>query len=184
MKTVRAALQTLCLFTCDLTTLLLLLLLFCTDKVYKVNETSKTTILVRPRGWHLQERHLLVDGEPVSASIFDFALHFFHNAKELLSRGTGPYFYLPKMESHLEARLWNEIFDFSQQTLGIRAGSIKATVLIETIMAAFEMEEILYELRTASCSLNAGRWDYLFSVQTRILQFTFFFPSHFDFQSP
>lgn len=111
---------------------------------------------------------MLVDGEPISASIFDFGLHFFHNAQELLARGSGPYYYLPKLESHLEARLWNDIFTAAQKYVGIKLGSIKATVLIETIMAAFEMEEILYELRTASVALNAGRWDYLFSVRTEI----------------
>ena len=120
--------------------------------------------MVRPRGWHLPERHVLVDGEPVSASLFDFGLAFFHNAREQLERGTGPYFYLPKLESHLEARLWNDAFVLAQDELGIPRGSIKATVLIETILAAFEMEEILYELREHSAGLNAGRWDYIFSV--------------------
>jgi malate synthase len=122
------------------------------------------TLLVRPRGWHLQEKHVHVHGEPTSASLFDFALYFFHNAKELLSRGTGPYFYLPKMESHLEARLWNDVFCYAQDALGIPRGTIRATVLIETILAAFEMEEILYELREHSSGLNAGRWDYIFSA--------------------
>src|SRR5881394_865399 len=125
---------------------------------------DKTAVLLpRPRGWHLDEKHLIVDGKPVSGGIFDFALFFFHNAKELLARGSGPYFYLPKMESHLEARLWNEIFLFAQQELGIPAGTIRATALIETVVAAFEMDEILYELREHSSGLNIGRWDYIFS---------------------
>jgi malate synthase len=119
---------------------------------------------VRPRGWHLLEKHLLVDGEPVSGSLFDFALFFVHNARELLERGSGPYLYLPKLESHLEARLWNDAFLIAQDELGIPRGSIKATVLIETILAAFEMDEILYELREHSAGLNCGRWDYIFSV--------------------
>jgi malate synthase len=122
------------------------------------------TILVRPRGWHLDEAHLLVDGEPVVGALVDFGLFFFHNAAELLSRGSGPYFYLAKTESHLEARLWNDIFTFAEQRLGVPHGSIRATVLIETIPAAFEMEEILYELREHVSGLNAGRWDYLFSI--------------------
>ncbi len=131
-------------------------------KEYKLNE--KTAVLfVRPRGWHLEERHVRVDGEPMSGSIFDFGLYFFHNAKELLNRGSGPYFYLPKMESHLEARLWNDIFLRSQEKIGLPNGSIKATVLIETILATFEMDEILYELREHSAGLNCGRWDYIFS---------------------
>jgi malate synthase len=120
-------------------------------------------LFVRPRGWHLEERHLLVDGQPMSASLFDFGLYFFHNARELLARGTGPYFYLPKMESHLEARLWNDVFLHAQHRLGIARATIKATVLIETILAAFEMDEILYELREHSAGLNCGRWDYIFS---------------------
>ena len=122
------------------------------------------TLLVRPRGWHLPERHVLVDGQPVSASLFDFGIAFFHNAREQLERGTGPYFYLPKLENHLEARLWNDVFVWSQERLGIHRGTIRATVLIETILAAFEMDEILYELRDHSSGLNAGRWDYIFSV--------------------
>jgi malate synthase len=122
------------------------------------------TLLVRPRGWHLPERHVLVDGQPMSASLFDFGIAFFHNAREQLERGTGPYFYLPKLESHLEARLWNDVFVWSQDRLGIHRGTIRATVLIETILAAFEMDEILYELRDHSSGLNAGRWDYIFSV--------------------
>ena len=115
-------------------------------KTYRLNEET-AVLVVRPRGWHLHERHLLVDGEPVSASLFDFGLAFFHNAEELLGRGSGPYFYLPKLESHLEARLWNSAFVLAQEELGIDRGSIRATVLIETILAAFEMDEILYELR-------------------------------------
>jgi len=131
-------------------------------KFYKLND-KVATLVVRPRGWHLDEKHVFVDGQRVSGGIFDFALFMFHNAKELLARGTGPYFYLPKMESHLEARLWNDIFVMTQKELGIPQGTIKATVLIETIVAAFEMDEILYELREHSAGLNAGRWDYIFS---------------------
>ena len=131
-------------------------------KVYRLNE-KVATLLVRPRGWHLEERHLPVDGEPVSASLFDFGLVAFHNARELLDRGSGPYFYLPKLESHLEARLWAQAFGLAEDELGIPRGSIRCTVLIETILAAFEMEEILYELRDYGCALNAGRWDYIFS---------------------
>src|ERR1700719_2245108 len=122
------------------------------------------TIVVRPRGWHLDEKHLLVDGQRVSGSLFDFALYFCHCARRQLEAGSGPYFYLPKIESHLEARLWNDAFNLAQDTLGIPRGTIRATVLIETIPAAFEMEEILYELRGHNAGLNAGRWDYLFSV--------------------
>jgi malate synthase len=132
-------------------------------KRYRLNDEI-ATLLVRPRGWHLTEKHVLMDGQPISASLFDFGLYFFHNAHELLKRGTGPYFYLPKLESHLEARLWNDVFNFAQDALGIRRGTIRATVLIETIMAAFEMDEILYELRDHSSGLNAGRWDYIFSI--------------------
>ncbi|HUP49203.1 MAG TPA: malate synthase A [Thermoanaerobaculia bacterium] len=132
------------------------------EKRYELNEKT-ATLLVRPRGWHLLEKHLLVDGEPVSASLFDFALYFFHNAKELIARGTGPYFYLPKIESHLEARLWNDVFVRAQGELGIPNGTIRATVLIETILASFEMHEILWELREHSAGLNCGRWDYIFS---------------------
>jgi malate synthase len=131
-------------------------------KQYKLNDHT-ATLLVRPRGWHLVEEHVHVDGEPVSASIFDFALYFFHNANEALQRGTGPYFYLPKMESHVEARLWNDIFVRAQDELGVPHGSIRATVLIETILASFEMHEILWELRDHSAGLNCGRWDYIFS---------------------
>ncbi|HLY56077.1 MAG TPA: malate synthase A [Stellaceae bacterium] len=133
-----------------------------TGKDYRL--ADKTAVLfVRPRGWHLPEAHLLVDGEEASGSLFDFGLYFFHNAKALLARGSGPYFYLPKIESHLEARLWNDVFLAAQAALGIPAGSIKATVLIETILASFEMDEILWELRQHSAGLNCGRWDYIFS---------------------
>jgi malate synthase len=121
------------------------------------------TLFVRPRGWHLPEKHVKVDGKPVSGGIFDFALYFFHNAKELVARGSGPYFYLPKLESHLEARLWNDVFVMAQDEIGVPTGTIKATVLIETILGAFEMDEILFELREHSAGLNAGRWDYIFS---------------------
>jgi malate synthase len=133
------------------------------EKSYRLNEDT-AVLVVRPRGWHLHERHLIVDGEPVSASLFDFGLAAFHNARELLERGSGPYFYLPKLESHLEARLWNDAFGLAEQELGLPHASIRATVLIETILAAFEMDEILYELRERSPALNAGRWDYIFSV--------------------
>ncbi len=131
-------------------------------KRYELKE-NPATLMVRPRGWHLEEKHYLVDGKPISASLFDFGLFFFHNATALLEKGSGPYFYLPKMESHLEARLWNDVFCFAQEELGIARGSIRATVLIETILAAFEMDEILYELREHSAGLNCGRWDYIFS---------------------
>lgn len=132
-------------------------------KQYTLQEKT-ATLLVRPRGWHLVEKHVLIDGKPISAGIFDFGLYFFHNAKRLLDKGTGPYFYLPKLESHLEARLWNDVFVLAQRELGIPQGTIKATVLIETILATFEMDEILYELREHSSGLNCGRWDYIFSV--------------------
>jgi malate synthase len=132
-------------------------------KEYRLNDQT-ATLVVRPRGWHLPERHLLVDGEPVSASLFDFGLYFFHNAAELVKRETGPYFYLPKLESHAEAALWNEAFVAAQEALSIPIGTLRATVLIETIPAAFEMEEILWELRDHAAGLNAGRWDYLFSI--------------------
>jgi len=132
-------------------------------KTYALNDTV-ATLQVRPRGWHLDEKHVLVDGLRVSGSLFDFGLFFFHNARALLDRGAGPYFYLPKMESHLEARLWNDVFVLAQQKLGLPQGTIKATVLVETILAAFEMDEILYELREHSAGLNAGRWDYIFSA--------------------
>ena len=131
-------------------------------KSYALND-KVSVLIVRPRGWHLDEKHVLIDGQRVSGGIFDFALYMFHNAKELLARGSGPYFYLPKLESHLEARLWNDIFVATQSELGIPQGTIKATVLVETILAAFEMDEILYELRDHSAGLNAGRWDYIFS---------------------
>jgi malate synthase len=131
-------------------------------KHYRLND--RTAVLIpRPRGWHLDEKHVTVDGKPVSGGIFDFALFFFHNAKELLARGSGPYFYLPKMESHLEARLWNDIFLAAQEELKLPRGTIKATALIETVVAAFEMDEMLYELREHSSGLNIGRWDYIFS---------------------
>jgi malate synthase len=132
------------------------------EKTYRLNE-KLATLLVRPRGWHLVERHVHVDGSPISASLFDFGLAVFHNAREELERGTGPYFYLPKLESHLEARLWNDAFELAEAELDLPRASIRATVLIETILAAFEMEEILYELRERSAGLNAGRWDYIFS---------------------
>ncbi len=133
------------------------------DKRYSLKD-EMAVLLVRPRGWHLTEQHVEVDSRPVSASLFDFGVYFARNAARLLERGTGPYFYLPKLESHVEARLWNDVFRFSQDRLGLPQGTIKATVLIETILAAFEMEEILYELRDHSAGLNAGRWDYIFSV--------------------
>jgi malate synthase len=133
------------------------------DKTYRLND-EVATLLIRPRGWHLPERHALVDGEPVSASLFDFGLHMARNAREQLERGTGPYFYLPKLESHLEARLWADAFALAEQELDLPSGTIRCTVLIETILAAFETEEILYELRDWGCALNAGRWDYIFSA--------------------
>ncbi|HEY2395601.1 MAG TPA: malate synthase A [Rudaea sp.] len=132
-------------------------------KVYKLNEKI-ATLQIRPRGWHLDEKHVTVDGQRVSGGVFDFALVFFHNAKEQIARGVGPFYYLPKLENHHEARLWNEIFVMAQDELGIPQGTIKATVLLETILATFEMEEILYELREHSAGLNAGRWDYIFSA--------------------
>jgi len=131
-------------------------------KHYKLSD-KPATLLVRPRGWHLIEKHILIDGEPMSGSLFDFGLYFFHNAFERVKKKSGIYLYLPKMESHLEARLWNDVFVFSQQELGVPQGTVKATVLIETILAAFEMEEILFELRAHSAGLNCGRWDYIFS---------------------
>jgi malate synthase len=133
-----------------------------TKKSYKLID-SPAVLFVRARGWHLEERHVIVDGEPMSGSLFDFGLYAFHNAKELLARGSGPYFYLPKMESHLEARLWNDVFIQAESELGLPKNSIKGTVLIETILATFEMDEILYELRDHSAGLNCGRWDYIFS---------------------
>jgi malate synthase len=139
-------------------------------KQYKLNDKI-ATLLVRPRGWHLNEKHALIGGRPISGSLFDFGLYFFHNAKRLMDSGSGPYFYLPKLESHLEARLWNDVFNFSQDALGIPRGTIRATVLIETILAAFEMDEILYELRDHSAGLNCGRWDYIFSFIKKFRNF-------------
>ena len=133
------------------------------EKSYSLGN-DPAVLLVRPRGWHLPERHLVVDGEPISGSLFDFGLYLFHNGRRLLDNGSGPYLYLPKLESHLEARLWNDVFVFAEEELDLPPGSIKATVLIETILAAFEMEEILFELRDHSAGLNAGRWDYIFSI--------------------
>src|SRR5438445_34841 len=132
-------------------------------RVYQLGERT-ATLMVRPRGWHLPERHVHFAGAPVAASLFDFGLHFFHNARALLERGSGPYFYLPKLESHLEARWWNDVFVYAQNALNIPVGTIKATVLIETLPAAFEMDEILYELKDHSSGLNCGRWDYIFSA--------------------
>jgi malate synthase len=145
-------------------------------KNYQLKEKT-ATLVVRPRGWHLTEKHVLIDGKPVSASLFEFAMYFFHNAKELIARGSGPYFYLPKMESHLEARLWNDVFNAAQDKLMIPRGTIRATVLIETILAAFEMDEILFELRDHASGLNAGRWDYIFSMIKK-------FCAHKDFLLP
>src|SRR5205807_4236592 len=134
-------------------------------KAYRLRRDDElATIVVRPRGWHLDEKHVLVDGKRVAGGLFDFALYFFHCAQRQLDKGKGPYFYLPKMESHLEARLWNDAFTLAQDRLGIPRGTIRATVLIETYPAAFEMEEILYELRDHSAGLNAGRWDFIFSA--------------------
>ncbi len=135
-------------------------------KEYRLNE-QLATLIVRPRGWHLHEKHLCVEGRPMSGGLFDFGLYLYHNAEELLSRGSGPYFYIPKLESHLEARLWARVFDYAEQRLGLSKGSIRCTVLIETIPAAFEMDEILYELRDYICGLNCGRWDYIFSFIKR-----------------
>ncbi|KAG6015199.1 Malate synthase, glyoxysomal [Claviceps citrina] len=136
------------------------------QREYKLRTDKRQlpTLIVRPRGWHLEEKHLVVDGEPISGALFDFGLYLFHNAVELQRRGHGPYFYLPKMESHLEARLWNDVFNLGQDYLGLPRGTIRATVLIETILAAFEMDEIIYELREHSAGLNCGRWDYIFST--------------------
>jgi malate synthase len=144
-------------------------------KEYRLND-KVATLLVRPRGWHLEERHVLVDDRPMSASLFDFGLYFFHNAQELIDRGSGPYFYLPKLESHLEAQLWNHVFEHAQDALGIPRGTIRATVLIETLVAAFEMEEILYELRDHAAGLNAGRWDYIFSAIRKFPSPGWYFP--------
>jgi len=146
------------------------------DKFYQLNEET-AVLKVRPRGWHLLEKHMEMDGEPLSGSLVDFGLYFFHNAKELLERGSGPYFYLPKLESHLEARLWNDVFVFAQDKLGVPQGSIKATVLIETILATYEADEILYELKEHSSGLNCGRWDYIFSYIKK-------FKKHPDFILP
>jgi len=141
------------------------------EKEYKLRtDRILPTLIVRPRGWHLEEKHFVVDGEPMSGSLFDFGLYFFNNAEELVKRGRGPYFYLPKMESHLEARLWNDAFNLAQDYIGMRRGTIRGTVLIETILAAFEMDEIIYELREHSSGLNCGRWDYIFSVIKRFRQ--------------
>src|SRR4051812_361497 len=141
------------------------------QKEYKLRtDRVLPTLIVRPRGWHLEEKHFTVDGEAISGSLFDFGLYFFHNAKELVKRGTGPYFYLPKMESHLEARLWNDVFNLAQDYIAMPRGTIRGTVLIETILAAFEMDEIIYELRDHSSGLNCGRWDYIFSVIKKFRQ--------------
>ena len=142
------------------------------DKTYKLNDET-AVLMVRPRGWHLVEKHVRVDGAPVSASLFDFGLYFYHNHDRLRARGSGPYFYLPKMESHLEARLWNDAFTLAQRELGVPLGTIKATVLVETILAAFEMDEILFELRDHAVGLNAGRWDYIFSAIKKFPDVTF-----------
>ncbi|MCM0605756.1 MAG: malate synthase A [Xanthomonadaceae bacterium] len=139
-------------------------------KSYKLNNEI-ATLLVRPRGWHLEEKHVKVDGEVMSGSLFDFGLYFFHNAQERMNRGTAPYFYLPKLESHLEARLWNDVFCFAQDELKIPRGTIRATVLIETILAVFDMDEILYELKEHMSGLNAGRWDYIFSAIKKFRNF-------------
>ncbi len=145
-------------------------------KAYQLNDQI-ATLLVRPRGWHLEEKHVLLDGKPIPGGLMDFALYLFHNAKTLLAKGTGPYFYLPKLESHLEARLWNDVFNFAQDALGLPRGTVKATVLIETILASFEMDEILYELKDHCVGLNCGRWDYIFSYIKR-------FHKHPDFVLP
>ncbi|KAI4111832.1 MAG: hypothetical protein LQ339_000291 [Xanthoria mediterranea] len=141
------------------------------EKEYKLRtDRVLPTLIARARGWHLEENHFTVDGEPISGSLFDFGLYFFHNAHELVKRGTGPYYYLPKMESHLEARLWNDVFNVAQDYIGMPRGTIRGTVLIETIVAAFEMDEIIYELRDHSAGLNCGRWDYIFSVIKKFRQ--------------
>lgn len=145
-------------------------------KFYELGE-QLATLMVRPRGWHLEEKHVQVDGRPISAALFDFGLFFFHNARQLIAKGTGPYFYLPKLESHQEARLWNDVFVLAQSELGIPQGTIRATVLIENILATFEMDEILYELRDHSAGLNCGRWDYIFSAIRK-------FRNHPDFVLP
>ncbi len=146
-----------------------------TGKHYELGD-EVAVILTRPRGWHLFEKHMLVDGKRVPGGIFDFGLYFFHNARRLLDNGSGPYFYLPKMESHLEARLWNDIFNRAQDELGIPRGTIKATCLIETILATFEMHEILYELREHSAGLNCGRWDYIFSYIKKLREHDMLLP--------
>ena len=143
-------------------------------KTYALNEKT-ATLIVRPRGWHMLERHMLVDGDPVSASLFDFGLFFFHNAERLVERGSGPYFYLPKIEGHLEARLWDHVFNEAETLMNLPRGTIKATVLIETLPAAFEMDEILYELRDHSAGLNCGRWDYIFSCIKKLRRADFVF---------
>ncbi|KAI9817459.1 MAG: hypothetical protein M1827_001069 [Pycnora praestabilis] len=141
------------------------------EKDYKLRtDRVLPTLIARARGWHLEEKHFTVDGEPISGSLFDFGLYFFHNAKKLVETGTGPYFYLPKMESHLEARLWNDVFNLAQDYIGMQRGTVRGTVLIETITAAFEMDEIIYELRDHSSGLNCGRWDYIFSVIKKFRQ--------------
>ena len=142
-------------------------------RLYQLNEHT-ATLLVRPRGWHLDESHFAVDGAPIPGGLFDFGLYFFHNARAALDRGAGPYFYLPKLESHLEARLWNDVFVHAQDALDIPQGAIKATVLIETITAAFEAEEILYELREHSAGLNCGRWDYIFSYIKKLRKHSYY----------
>ncbi|HEU0053567.1 MAG TPA: hypothetical protein VFQ39_10335, partial [Longimicrobium sp.] len=144
-------------------------------KEYRLGE-KLAVLIVRPRGWHLPEKHVEVDGQPISASLFDFGLYFHHNARALLERGSGPYFYLPKMESRFEARLWNDVFVAAQEALGLPRGTIRATVLIETILAAFEMDEILYELRDHSGGLNCGRWDYIFSCIKKFRSHDHVFP--------
>jgi malate synthase len=143
-------------------------------KCYQLNEKT-ATLIVRPRGWHMLERHVLVDGDPVSASLFDFGLFFFHNAERLIEQGSGPYFYLPKIESHLEARLWDHVFNEAESRMNLPRGTIKATVLIETLPAAFEMDEILYELRDHAAGLNCGRWDYIFSCIKKLRKADFVF---------
>ncbi len=143
-------------------------------KCYEL-EAKTATLIVRPRGWHLLERHMLVDGDPVSASLFDFGLFFFHNAEKLVANGSGPYFYLPKIESHLEARLWDHVFNEAECRMNLPRGTIKATVLIETLPAAFEMDEILYELRDHAAGLNCGRWDYIFSCIKKLRRGDFVF---------
>ena len=142
-------------------------------KIYSLKDRT-ATLMVRPRGWHLEEKNVFLDNEPFSGSLFDFGLYFFHNAKKLIDKGTGPYFYLPKLENHHEARLWNDVFNFAQDELGIPRGTIRATVLIETILAAFEMDEILFELREHSAGLNCGRWDYIFSFIKKFRKFNEF----------